>query len=168
MAADDNGIDIQQMRHQSTLLKWQKMYETALHSDRVAADLGIFVMKILLVINGGALIAVMNAVQPLGQNKQIAGQMTDGGGMFLWALAAAALAAGVAYFYQGCITSLEWNKMHVEFGGGTPAKRMSIAANVLIYAIIIPLCLLSFGLFLCGGLRVLWALEKLAALPVAS
>jgi len=153
------------MLHDSNLVRWQKMYESALHSDRLAGEIGVFVLKILLAINGGALIALMGAFQRLAENKEIAAGLTGGGRMFLWGLSAAVVAAGASYFYQSFVTVAEWGSMQREFGNTTYVACAEKVAPAIIYGIVIPLCLASFGLFYAGALDVLLALESLAALP---
>jgi hypothetical protein len=80
MSEDDEEFRI--MSHQARLLQWQKMHESAIHSDRLAGEIGVFLLKIALTINGGALIAPMAAFQQPGLNQEIATLFSIGGKSF--------------------------------------------------------------------------------------
>ena len=47
---------------QGRLLLWQKLYETILHNNRAAVDIGIFALKVAMTVNAGALLALLAAL----------------------------------------------------------------------------------------------------------
>ena len=72
MASDEGDSEARQMTHQSRLAMWNKMHEAALHSDRFAGEIGVFVLKIVLIVNGGSLVALMGAYRGLTAGKPVA------------------------------------------------------------------------------------------------
>lgn len=165
MSADDTGTrHDSRMEFDSKLLQWQKLFEAALHSDRMTGDIGVFVLKIFLVINGGALIALMAAFQPLAENKEIAADLTSSGMQFLVGLSCAVLAAAVSYFYQTLLTLSKWDQMQAEFGGEPSMPKASMVSKIIMYVGVLPLCLGSFVAFLLGALSILDAMRALTIL----
>ena len=83
-----------------------------LHSDRAAVDIGLTVLKVALLINGGAIVALLAFVGQLwGKEAQRMMGVLDANLPFMLGLVAAALAAGVAYFYQSFVTAGAWRTL---------------------------------------------------------
>ena len=166
--SDDNQShhdqNIHRMKHDGELLRWQKMHDTALHSDTIAAEIGVFVLKMFLVINGGALIAVMGLFQSLAASRAIAGALTTAGEYYLIGLILTMIAAALSYFYQSFITAGDWNDFSLAFNG-EPHLAWSATAARWTIAIVIALLCISFGYFIAAGLRVLEALRLLGTMP---
>ncbi len=107
---DDNGNELE--RYKAILRRqeqnWRARFDRALHSDLAAVDIGLVALKTAILVNAGAVIALLAFV----------GQIWDEGGdtmaallratkPFVYGLVAAGVAAGVAYFYQSFFTALE-------------------------------------------------------------
>lgn len=162
---NQNDNEIRRMTNESRLAQWQKMQEHALHSDRLAGEIGVFVLKIILVINGGALIAVMAAYAQLGTSKEIATGLADGGRLFLWGILVAALASAASYFYQSFVTAKLWNDMQEAFGDKAQYPWARRASQILFLALVFPLTLVAYSLFAYGAYKTLHTMELLANLP---
>ncbi len=144
-----------QLSHDSKLRHWQSLYETALHSDRVAAEIGIFVLKVVMVINGSALIALL-AAYPNFKPHQLPGYLS-GTKFFFWGLLIAALASGLSYFYQGFVTAMSWNNLNESVESKPPFPAAAKFAKPFIIAVIL-LTVCSYILFSFGGYSVLEAI----------
>ena len=116
---------------QERIARWNGTYEQIRINERAVIDIGIFVLKVVMTINAGALIAI------------IAGKTTlnglPGGLQFFTGLLAAAAAAVFAYFWQRKITESLWNDFYTDFprskepppisGCVEARKRISMACN---------------------------------------
>ena len=96
-----------QQQFDANLASWQKRYEEILRSDRAAVDLGVFLLKVVMTINAGGLLAVLASVDHLTG--------APGAVSFFLGLMAAALAAFLAYFFQNFQTARLWNQFHIAF-----------------------------------------------------
>lgn len=160
--ADDND---RKMQHQSNLTEYQAHFNYAMHADQIAAEIGVFVLKIMLLVNAGGLITLMGVYQPLAETPKIAAGLTWAGKYFLWALMTAMIAAFISYFYQGLIVEGEWSKMQLKFEKKIYRPWASKVAAAVIWGLIIPGIVASFVLFAFGAYEVLNTLEMLAQLP---
>lgn len=158
MSADESDESGRKEAHDSRLLDWQKRFDYATHSDRLAAEIGIFVMKTMLLINGGGTIALIGAFAGLAKHAAVGGEIAKGGKYFLWGLTCAVVASMFAYFYQSAITSNEWFEMRKRFSGENSKPWASWIARALIVTTIV-LLFVSFVCFVIGANHVLNALE---------
>ncbi|MBF0252036.1 MAG: hypothetical protein HQL35_15560 [Alphaproteobacteria bacterium] len=147
--------DRDEMKFQSDLKRWEMMYQSALHSDRMAGDIGVFTLKTTIVTNGAALIAILAAYPNLhAEHANVAAVLPCAGRLFLIGLIAAMAAAAIAYFYQSAVTAGEWNKIHEAYPGDgstpPPFPHAHKASRIIVYPMI-GLAFLSFGLFCAGG-----------------
>jgi len=142
--ADDKK---RELMHQSTLLQWEKMYDAALHSDRLAGEIGIFVMKTMIVANAGALVSLIAAYPHLARVEEFAVALPNAGAAFLLGLIVSMLAAAVAYFYQSFVTAKDWHEMHKTFPTADEPPPFKWAAKSSRWAIGVCMVLLfwSFG-----------------------
>ena len=111
---------------QGTLLLWQKHYEHYLHSDRAAVDIGIFVLKVVMVVNAGALIALLATFGQFKDVQEVAGSIAASAYPFFFGLVAAILGAMLSYIYQ----SLNTAKLLNEFSRALPQTRRTAALRV--------------------------------------
>lgn len=161
--ADENGdggnddLD-RQLRHASRLKEWEKKFEFATHSDRLAGEIGVFVIKTILLINGGGSIALIGAFAGLSRHAAVGTELASGGESFLWGLTAAVTGAVFAYFYQSVNTENEWFEMKKVFG--TLDKRpWTERTRLVLLGFTIVFMLISFGFFVAGALHVLGAFK---------
>lgn len=145
-----------QLRHQSRLLEWEKRFDYATHSDRLAGEIGIFVIKTMLLINGGGSIALIGAFAGLSRHATVGSELAAGGGYFLWGLTSAVVGAVVSYFYQSVNTENEWCRMRQAFGE-ISGRKWTERTRVVLISIAIVFLLISFGLFVAGAQHVLGA-----------
>jgi len=89
-------------------LNWQARFESMLESDKAALAIGLVALRTAVLINAGAVVALLAFVGQLWRDggDTLAGVLA---GMlpFVYGLVAAGAAAGVAYFYQSFMTVLE-------------------------------------------------------------
>ena len=85
---------------------WKGSLDWVLHSERAAVDIGIGVLRTLILINAGALVALLSTqiwnrdgLRQIGINKLVESLVPFGVGMV-----AGAVAFGLAYFYQSAVT----------------------------------------------------------------
>ena len=87
--------DYEKAKYSGQLVRWQKLYESALHSDRIAAEIGVFVLKTMLFMNGAALAGLLTALVQLRENQKMVTAIVDSAEQFFWGLMAAALVEGI-------------------------------------------------------------------------
>jgi len=135
--------------YQGTLLHWQKRYEEILHSDRAAVDIGIFALKIMIVTNAGALIALLASI---GSFKDIPGMvdtLAESACPFFLGLMFAIFSAFLSYIYQSLVTKTLWEDFNTDFGNPEeppPYARKYKPERIIIFFVII-LVVVSYGFF---------------------
>ena len=146
-----------EMEWQGRLVDWQKRYETVMHYDRITADLGIFVLKTTIVINGAALVALLAAYPGIRGDEAFAAAIPAGGYWFLWGLLLAVLAAFIAYFSQGFMAAMHGYRMQKEYGNEKPPN--SWAEHVATPTVWVAILLVgaSYVMFALGGHKLLGA-----------
>ncbi len=87
---------------------WQARFESVLHSDRAAVDIGLLAVRTAILMNAGAIVALLAFVGQLWDvdRKGMAGVLS-GASPFVWGLVSAASAAAVAYIYQSFVTAIK-------------------------------------------------------------
>jgi len=145
--------DIEKAKHQGELQRWQALYDSALHSDRIAAEIGIFVLKIVLLMNGASLAALLTALTQLKDRPVMVGVIAEAAKLFFWGFMAAALAAGLSYFYQSFITAKDWHEFHKAYPTPdvTPPFAWARTSAAVLIIVIILLALCSYGIFGLGA-----------------
>ncbi|MGB8275295.1 MAG: hypothetical protein WCF16_08530, partial [Alphaproteobacteria bacterium] len=91
-----------------TKLRWEEMtwranFDRYIHSDRAAVDIGLVALRTAILINAGAVVALLAFVAQIWQRngtQQILSQVLSGMRPFLYGLVSAGLAGGIAYIYQ--------------------------------------------------------------------
>ena len=76
-----------------------------MQSGRVAADIGVFVLKTLVTINGGALIALLALYPQVDRIARIRAVIPDASEWFVCGLVAAVISSILAYFFQFASTA---------------------------------------------------------------
>ena len=160
---DDDGKELE--RYKAILRRqeqnWRARFDRALHSDLAAVDIGLVALKTAILVNAGAVIALLAFV----------GQIWDEGGdtmaallrgikPFVYGLVAAGVAAGVAYIYQSIITVREQRALAEVSEGADDLKPQVWVPRLSKWTAVgmIGLVLLSYALFIWGALDIVRAL----------
>ena len=146
----DSGTDDRQT--QGRIAAWNQHYQKISNSDRAVIDIWIFVLKVVMTINAGALIAIIAGKAPL---NGLPGLL-----QFFFGLLAAAAAAVFAYFWQRKITDGMWNDFLTDFprpGEPPPFPNAWNHANEF-QGLVILLVIISYALFGWGGYSVYCAI----------
>jgi hypothetical protein len=98
-------------RYRATLRRqeqhWQARFESQLHSDRMAGEIGLVALRTAVVLNAGAVIALLAFVGQLWDKagkENVLSQVLQGMRPFLWGVILAGFAGLVAYFHQSFVT----------------------------------------------------------------
>lgn len=145
--------DHQKLKHQSELTRREAMYKSASDSDFAAVQIGIFVMKAVISVNGAALIAVLAAFPPLQNVASFKGAVPTIGLLYVGGIAAGLLGAIIAYSYQSVVTANEWNKIHEAYPDGVnpPPFPWANKAAMILALPMIGFIFVSFVLFCFGS-----------------
>ena len=155
---DDKDLENYKAGLRRQEIHWRAQLDTALQSDRAAIDIGLTTLRIALLINAGAVVALLAFVAQLWDEE--AKRMTDvlaASKFFVWGLLCAAVAAGVAYFYQSAITARAYDTLEEisrSAEGFKPRVWVSKLANWTRVAMV-TLTFLSYVVFLAGAERVI-------------
>jgi len=135
------------------LLHWQKLFDTVLHSDRISAEIGIFVLKVLMTVNGGALITliafVTNADSDESSGLMQAAECASK--WIFWALLFAMISAAIAYFYQSLVTAKGWKELQEASGVEDPGYKWAPCSAKITSILMVVTALMSFASFVIGG-----------------
>lgn len=83
-------------------------YERVLHSDRAAVDIGLVALRTAVLVNAGAVVALLAFVGQLwDQHERTLSMVLGGIRPFVYGLICAGVASVVAYFYQSMVTEAE-------------------------------------------------------------
>lgn len=135
---------------------WAKMFETALHSDRAAVDIGLFFLKVLMLTSGGALVSLIAAYPALRSRPEFSEVIPFSSKMLLGALVSGMLAAGVAYFYQSVSTADQWRQLHeIAQPEEVPPFRWARRVAAYLAMAMIAFAFASLILFCVGALSLL-------------
>lgn len=136
-------------------LAWQNRHEKILHSDRAAVDLGLTVLQTAILINGGAVVAILAFVGQLwGQESSILNVMLHEAGWFVGGVLSAGTSAVVAYFYQSFLTA-EHQYWLSKFGDKDAPLPAWFFLRVAASVIMIGLALASYAFFAWGAFSVM-------------
>lgn len=105
--------DEDRVRHEAELRReeiiWQSHHIHMLASDRAAVDLGVSALKTAVLINAGAIVALLAFVAQVWKtDHEIAKQVLLASSYYFYGLASAATAFIIAYFYQSFVTASFW------------------------------------------------------------
>ena len=128
-------------------------FDQILLSNRAAVDIGIFVLKVVTIVNAGALIALLATVGNFKDDNLVVASIADSAFPFYFGLLSAILAAGLSYIYQSVVTRHEWHAYYTH----SPNSDMpppfpwagKVAEKILIF--VITLVLASLALFSWGA-----------------
>ncbi len=158
---DDKGLEAYKAELRREEHRWQAQVETIRHCDRAAVDIGLTVLRTALLINAGAVVALLAFVGQLwGREEQRMAGVLDASLPFVGGLASAALAAGVAYFYQSFVTAMAQRALEEISRGAKDLNpqvwipRLTDWTRVAMVALVV----LSYGLFLWGIIRAINAM----------
>lgn len=156
MSMNNNTDDWnRQAQHETNLVRWGKLYETCLHSDRITGEIGMLVLKISMLVNGGALIAVLPLLSNAESGQDLIQKLVNSATWFAAGLLTAVVATGISYFYQMAVTARDWNHLY-EAGGQDVPYRIAHRLAWIFICVIVVLVLASiifFGVGLIDGVR---------------
>lgn len=151
---NDGNIERYKIEMRRQEMHWRARFETMQHSDRAAVDIGLTALKTALLINGGAVVALLAfAGQLWNQEGERMASVLDASVFFLWGLIAAAFAAGVAYLYQSLQTRQSIRSLD-EISAGAENLRPEVWTPKLRWTaalIMVGLVTVSYVLFLWGA-----------------
>lgn len=152
-------------RDQGQSLLWQKLYEETIHSNRAAVDIGVFVLKLVAIVNGGALIALLAALGQFKDNTSMVTAIAGSAKFFFLGMIAAVLSAGLAYLHIGILHQANWDAFYRTFpnpGMPPPSEWATKTAQFLL--IVIMILVTTSGLFLgIGGCCLIDAIGALSS-----
>ncbi len=96
---------------EAELTRWTKVYEHMVHSDRITADIGIFILKVVLFISCGGVLALLAAFPFVLTNAEGASGIVLAGKYLLLAIFLGVLGTVSAFFRQGNITAILWDDL---------------------------------------------------------
>ncbi len=103
---DDKDLENYKAELRRQEMHWRAQFEVTRQSDNAAVDIGLTALRTALLVNAGAVVALLAFVGQLwGKEGQRLAGVLDAILPFVGGLSAAALAAGVAYFYQSFVTA---------------------------------------------------------------
>ncbi len=97
---------------------WRALNAQAESSDRMAVDIGLFVLRICLTVNGGGLIALIALYPSITGKNEVENMLAWSGGWLLAGLIIAILSAASAYFYQSSVTASIWRRQYKAYPDG--------------------------------------------------
>ncbi len=142
-------------------LPWAARVDRALHSDLAAVDLGLVALKTAILVNAGAVIALLAFVGQLwDEGGDTMAALLRGTKPFVYGLVAAGVAAGVAYIYQSTITVLEQRALAEVSEGADDLKPQVWMPRLSKWTAVamVGLVLVSYALFIWGALDIVRAL----------
>ena len=159
--AGDKELEAYKASLRGQELRWGFQTGLILHSDRAAVDIGLTVLRVALLINGGAIVAILAFVGQLwGEEAQRMTGVLDASLPFVLGLMTAVLAAGVAYFYQSFVTARAWRFLEEISRGGEDLKPQVWVPRLTDWTRIamVGLVLASYVLFLWGTIGAIKAM----------
>ncbi|PIW25845.1 MAG: hypothetical protein COW30_18105 [Rhodospirillales bacterium CG15_BIG_FIL_POST_REV_8_21_14_020_66_15] len=143
------------------LKEWEKRFDYATHSDLLAANIGVFVLKTVIILNAGALVTLIAAYPHLRNETGFVARLPEAGTLFFWGLAAAIVAGFLGYIYQSLVTRNEWDQMAVRFPAPNtkPPKQWAKPTSTILIIIILLLGVFAIGVFLKGASHMLDAFK---------
>lgn len=136
----DDDKDLEERRWQSKLTHWSKTYEHVLHSDRITADIGIIILKVVLFISCGGIVALLAAFPFVEANAEGASGIVLAGKYLLFAILLGVLALVCSYFRQGEVTHIMWDHMKdtesvLEYPNARLASKILMNVTILLLTI---------------------------------
>ncbi len=155
---DDKNLENYKAVLRRQEIHWRAQYDFILNSDRAAVDIGLTALRIALLVNAGAVVVLLAFVGQLWDKEpQQMADVLNSSQPFVWGLTSAALAAGVAYFYQSFVTVKAYHALKQ-----ISLKPKDIETQVWIPRLMnvtrvsmVALVVLAYGFFLWGTLGVI-------------
>jgi hypothetical protein len=142
-------------------LHWQGHLDGIRHSDRAAVDLGIATVKTAVLINAGALVAILALVGQLWHEQpKLIEPVLSISRNFVWGLISAALGFAAAYFYQSLVT-LTQLQLLTKLSTGVEPRRYRFANRCLraSQGVMLLLVFGAFVWFIVGVTRIVTVLH---------
>lgn len=141
--------------------QWRAQTEDIQRSDRAAVDLGIATLKTGVLINAGALVAMLAFTgQHWTEQPALTAEILRRSESFVWGLISVALGGGVSYFYQSIVTTWHQHKLNEASSGKKPKYRTHVrVAAITLAALMIGLVIGGYVEFVHGVIAVMRALH---------
>jgi len=154
---------------------WRARHDSILHADRGAVDIGLVALRTAVLVNAGAIVALLAFISQLWDDtsedtKNTIGAVLDGMGPFIVGLVSAGVCSVVAYFYQSLVTARRQRHLREISKGAdklAPAQWLPIIVG-LFGTLMIGLVVLSYGAFVVGTMWVVDVLAPDRSVPAAA
>ncbi len=152
---DDDGKELE--HYKATVRgqeqNWRARFDMVLHSDRAAVDIGLVALKTAILVNAGAVIALLAFVGQLwGRGGDTMAALLRGTKPFVYGL----VAAGVAYIYQSIVTALQQRALAEVSEGADDLKPQVWVPRLSKWTAVamVGLVVVSYVLFIWGALDI--------------
>ena len=152
-----------QLRRQEQ--NWHVRFEHVLHSDRAAVDIGMMAVRTAILMNAGAIVALLAFVGQLwAVDSERMAKVLDATPPFVWGLVSAAGAVAVAYMYQSLVTAAEqrnWAEVSEEAESLKPflwVPRLTIGTGLMMVGLLV----LLYIFFISGTFGIIDVLQQLS------
>jgi hypothetical protein len=138
----------------------QNRWELYRHSDRAAVDIGLMLLKTAVLVNAGALVAILAFLGTTASaDDQKASCVVRASYAFVAGLGFAIVGACVAYVYQSYMTYREGLLINQLYATGPGPSVIVSRVRVIIAIMMVLSVIASFAAFAIGAVRVANALE---------
>lgn len=137
----------------------QAMLSNISHSDRAAIDIGIETLKVTLLVNAGAIVAVlafMGTVWGAPDGQAVVAKIIIGIKPFIYGVALSAVSFAVAYIYQSVMTFVEMEQVQVVLSSGE-AYTPVIGKKTIVFlsTSILLMVVMSMTFFILGSFKMI-------------
>ena len=152
--------DEQQPEREASRQLVQRSFEAALHSDKMAAEIGVFCLKILMTITAGGIVALLALVANLDKDKDAAmyGAALYASAWFLAGLIFAILSSGTAFLYQSFVTLVRRHNLDVASAVEKPKYSWARWGAGILKLPMVGFALLAFVAFVVGSVGFLYGI----------
>lgn len=154
--ADPDVINTETLK--ARLRRQEVLYEARLRvmleSDRAALELGLLALKTAILMNAGAVVALLAFVGQLwGREQDVLAAVLRGSVPFVAGLIAGGVAVGIAYFYQCFVTANAYHALEEasEWGQAAKPKVWAYRSSRALAFPMVGLAAASYALFVWGA-----------------
>ena len=138
---------------QVTQFGYERMHEVYLGAERLRGELGVFVLKVIMTVNAGALVGILALVANMDRfvNQRFYQAVLAVSWYYFGGLVAALLAGGLGYFYQAALALDRVEALNKAASLHVKDNMLPKVKDWLFWATVLT-CLAAFALFVAGGL----------------
>ena len=137
---------------------WQARFQMVLHSDRAAVDVGLTTLRTAILVNAGAIVALLAFVGQLwSRDTDTMVAVLRGATWFVFGLIVAGVAACIAYFYQSFVTAAQQRRLAEVSKAAEDLKPWSIWPWLtrVTAVVMVGLVVASYMLFILGAFELI-------------